>query len=153
MIPRFNIKRIKNRLGGTTSITAPPKFQREVLSEEWVARTSIKDAEKYARDPSKLFEENPILDRYYSTMGDRRVFVDFPFVILNPSVDPYIEYYVLATYSKADRDRPSQWHLTEIEGSDYIKGNKHFSRILEIWDNEMGDEERIFTGQYTGRRL
>ena len=83
MIPRFNIKRIKNRLGGTTSITTPPKFQREVLGEEWVARTSTKDAEKYARDPLKLFEENPSLDRTYRVIAkDYDVFVDFPFVLL-----------------------------------------------------------------------
>ena len=164
MIPRFNIKRIKNRLGGTTSITPPPKFQREVLVEQWVARTSTKDAEKYARGPSKLFEENPILDRMYRMMTkDYDVFVDFPFVIFNPNSDSVIderpalfsgtEYYVLATDSKADRDRPSQWYLTDIEGSDYIRGNKHWSRVRTIWDDKMGDEERIFTGQYTGRRL
>ena len=204
MIPRFNIKRIKNRLGGTTlNTSAPPKFQREVIAEEWVARTSTKDAEKYARDPSKLFEENPILDRTYRVIAkDYDVFVDFPFVLLvsknSPAFRfredlkesrieafrkegypvPYkltasgIDYYVLATYSKADRDRPSQWHLTDISPGDYVKYSseagfgsplsaeqsleevfRNFSRIREILDNKMGDEERIFTGQYTGRRL
>lgn len=203
MIPRFNIKRIKNRLGGTTSITPPPKFQREVLVEQWVARTSTKDAEKYARDPSKLFDENPSLDRTYRAIAkDYDVFVDFPFVLIvskdSPAFRfredlkesrieafreygypvPYklkasgIDHYVLVTYSKADRDRPSQWHLTDISPGNYLKYSseagfgsplsaeqsleeifRNFSRIRTIWDDKMGDEERIFIGGRRGGRV
>jgi hypothetical protein len=154
VIPRYNIKRIKGRLEGNTgwSTYVPPVFERQLLGEYWIARTD--SARQYRDNPIRLFEQNRILADFPASFdADVEYTVDFPFVITREPTSGNVMHWVLVTDKKADRDRASQWAPFEITGADYLKANKYWSRVLEIWDNTKGDLEIMITGQYTGRRL
>lgn len=157
MIPRYNIKQIKNRLEGNTgwSTYVPPVFERQLLNEYWIARTDNDSARQYRDNPLRLFEQNRILVDFPAGFDDDDVefTVDFPFVITAEPTSGNIAYFVLVTDNKSDRDRASQWELFEITGADYLKANKHWSRVLEVWDNTERDIEIEITSQYTGGRL